>query len=299
VLVLLYPTHPDLLEYDEKVIRYNQAKAESIARICNVLFEKLKVTTFEYCHFFDNGTCLYVSTNPEWHEHYIRDYIRQPFIKGHLQQIFNEKTRFHRWDVSPHLPKEENLAQFISDRRRFGLWHDFTLYEHHDHSLEAWSFSTSESNYALVNFYHNNLDIITRFIMYFRQEATEVITISSSDKMINVAKENLFLRSDQAEIKINGAKESIIELFPIKKYSWDIFGRQVSLTRRELECMCHLSCGLGKKEVARQMGGIKARTVDTHENNIKNKTGIYRPDLLKKTFSKSILANLCTGDKLK
>ena len=68
----------------------------------------------------------------------------------------------------------------------------------------------------------------------------------------------------------------------LKKFSIKSTKGIINLTKREMECLKHLSKGFSVKEIAR-VEHLSPRTIETHITNVKHKTGCY---------SKSELVNL-------
>lgn len=293
MLVLLSLECDEAYVHDAKAVAYNKEHHGNIFNICKPLFENFEIRTFEYAHFFNNNACIYLSTHTEWHEYFIKNYARSTFILEHMRKVFNKGIQYHRWDTNHDLPLEKETAEFITNRRKFNLWHDFTIYEHYQDSLVSFTFSTTENNYHINNFYINNIKLLTQFIMYFYQKAASIIKPPPTLKSLNCQK-YLFYDCMPLETNNNNSQEEFThDALPTTEYRWVLSEREIYLTPKELACMCYLTKGQSKEETAFQMGKISSRTVDTHEYNIKNKAGIRNRNKLRKEFAQSILYKLC------
>ena len=153
MMIILNPSHPKAKEYSKKALEYNEGVSEDLLRLCEPLF-KLGFCAFEYTHFFQNSTCLYLSTHKEWSKHYVENYANSAFIKNHINKIFKNGNKCDYSNINGDFSKEK--TQFLSARCKFGLCINYTRYIHYEtSSIESWSFFMSKDDNKLINFLIN------------------------------------------------------------------------------------------------------------------------------------------------
>lgn len=284
--------HNSVLEKSiQNAIQYNYKIQNFIQKICKPLF-KFNLTIFEYSHFDETGAQFYLSTHPEWHEFYLKNYARSIFILNHLKRIISEKKQYHIWNTGFPIPENSDLFEFINARSQFSMWNDFTIYQHSKNSLESWSFATKEKNDVQLNFYLNNFRYLERFIMFFKQQFSDVIQ-DTSPARIAILNESFSL-FNEASIQNSLCKtknKEFLEEIQLKKIRLDTPKGPIYLSCREMQCLALRSRGKKAKEIARILK-IDARTVEVYFRNIKQKSLNQPISLLLDIFSESPFRNL-------
>jgi len=169
----------------------------------------------------------------------------------------------------------------------FGIWHGFDIHYRLEDSVETWAFCTSADREKINNFYLNNLKLFHAFCLHFREKAA--FLLETNDKKHLATFKNSFDISFQP---LGFPVENGITLpFSIlhEGYSLRTLNGPVKLSKREIECLFHLSQGKSIKEIGRLLN-ISPRTVETYILSSKRKTGYHnkadltdclRNDLLK------------------
>lgn len=154
--------------------------------------------------------------------------------------------------------------------------------------LELWWFSRNRSkdnNKEENGFYLRNTDVLTKFILYFKQYSSSFL--------------DHFNKKDFA-IFNKGFDFSTAEFLPEEYYAVSHFlqdlshkalninGSFIKFSSREIECLNNLCFGKTSKEIAKTLN-ISPRTVESHINKIKLKTGYYSKSDLIKLFQDSFL----------
>lgn len=160
---------------NNSALRYNEASASIISKICEPLFTNFGITIVVYSHFFNNGSYLDICTDAKWQQHYIAHFAAHSFIAEYTNSIFQTSTQYVLWDNNVDAIENDTQRKFIIDSCSFDIWHGFSIYKHHKDSLEAWHFATTRNNPQIVNFYINHLDLLNRFILYFQDKAASFL----------------------------------------------------------------------------------------------------------------------------
>jgi DNA-binding CsgD family transcriptional regulator len=271
-------------------LQFNASIENILLKICDPLFSNFNLTYFEYAHFLNDGTYLNFSTHLQWHQHYIEHFGSSTFVKTYVHQIYDNQTKYALWDNRPNIGREKVFSQFISDSCAYNIWHGFSIYEKHEASLEAYHFATSSENYEAINFYINRLDLLYHFILYFKDKADKLIDISDSSKLIALHDKSPLNRPEKYVLKEQKIKDFVLQT-AAKKFSLNLTHGAILISKREAECVLHLSANKTIKEIARSMD-ISPRTVESYLDNVKKKSNCSNKAELVNLFEKNSLQYL-------
>lgn len=172
--------------------------------------------------------------------------------------------------------KESN--EFWKDTRdNFNIGNGITIEKNGSHYKELFYFSAHKDNYDINNFYLNNLDLLNKFIFYFKDKASKTINRFESRKM-NVPSyyRNLIQPMQQDKTPtLDGLKEAFNEELNIDKYYLGDEFQDRYLTKRELECIKWVAYGRAQVDIAKTLG-ISQKTVETHISNVKAKLNCFK-----------------------
>jgi len=160
---------------------------------------------------------------------------------------------------------------------------------------EFFHFGSDIQNETILNFYFNNLDLLNRFISYFKEKTLTIIN-QAPRFQIPAATDSTLLNQIQARIlplDIYNSKNSSIEEFiqntAMKHYYLTVDNRDIRLSKREVDCLRLLTLDDTAEANADQLF-ISRRTVEKHINNIKYKIGCHtKHGLISKILEKNIL----------
>ena len=161
------------------------------------------------------------------------------------------------------------LLDFIT---HYDIYGGISFFQRKIDYVECWSFFISNYYEQPELFLLNNINFLKQFILYFNQNNKDLINNSIMNKLLlsKVAEEYL-TTIIQSTI---GAKKKFEEL-NIKRYKIydEYLKNDIVPSKREIECLYNLSIGKSIKEVSTALG-ISDRTIETHFNNIKIKSGL-------------------------
>lgn len=273
---------------DWNVIDYNNKILPQHLEICKPLFDK-NISVFEYNCYFEDGTGIYLSTDPEWHRYYLQNYARSLLMREHIQKMCAYKTKYHIWDTSPGYPKSEPLKVYIKDRRNFNMKYDFTIYLHYPGSIKSFNFSTTEDHPQLLIYCVNNIPALMIFIDEFEKYLSNIYREMGMQKL-TITTILPFLKNN-FDPKIKG-------------FRLDTPKGIVELTPREIHCLSYLSKGKSYKEIAELMrvdlnrDKFSPRTVESYVKSIKDKAQGLGLSQLIDLFLNSPLCNILFSELL-
>lgn len=225
---------------------------------------------FTYLRNYNDGSQIYLCSNPQW----TLDYYTKALYKSSLfeQRPDAYQDGFISWPAA-----QKNLAVFKHGREFYQSIDGITYTEQHNNYREFFFFSCDKDNFVST-FAANNIEILNRFILYFKAEA-ELLLKKAEKHTITLP--NRFTDFDYPSNEVDSfiyktysmvdAKKEFYNQTRIQKYRFEKGALDgIKLSNQELECIAHLLNYKTIKEIAKKMS-ISPRTVETYLNNIKIK----------------------------
>ena len=261
---------------------YNNAAAPIINNICEEFFLNFGLTTFVYIRIFNDGRYLLLSNHTDWAKYWFQNIqtIKNTTFQSELQNVPKKEPFYFLWDTA----SDGKLMHVHND---FGMWHGFDIDFRLEDSVEVWSFSASADREQINSFYLNNFKLFHRICLYFREKSFSYLKINDKNKLA-FFKEDIDISFNSSLIKSEEANIFFSNLLP-DKYSLKTKNGHTNLSKRELECLIHLSHGKTAKEIGKILH-ISPRTVESYILSTKDKTGLN---------NKSELLDLIRNDTLK
>lgn len=249
-------------------IKQNHILFESendISEICKSLFDFLKIGYFHFRRTFQDGSYFVLTTNSSWPLYFIKNKI--PIKTPVTQQFFNSKSYFCLWQGN--IP-DETLSVA---KNYYGIKNAIAMVERNETYFDSYSFG-AKKNENTCDFYINNIDSFVKFIPFFHEKAS--VLIKEANKQLIVPSSSLKDVSLQKIMNLNSCneKENFMSSITLSKSCFKTSSGFIMLTKREVECLHHLSRGKNRKEIGILIG-LSPRTVDTHLEKAKNKLGCF------------------------
>lgn len=207
------------------------------------------LSSFVYVKNFNDGSEIRLSNQPKWlryfyeHELYKNSLFERPpseFVKARLVWA----------GLTVHTP-------ILEKAREFDIDHGITFVEPCVDGCEFFFIGTQVKRTDVMSKYLAHIDLLERFLDYFREKAKPLIEEALRHKLTIPGK---FEMAPKVFCSENLDRSQFLsELNPIK------------FTARELECMRLLAKGYTLKIIAKELA-ISTRTVETHLNHVKDKT---------------------------
>jgi DNA-binding CsgD family transcriptional regulator len=251
---------------------------EEIKQICKPLEEHFGLTSFVYRKNYTDGTEINIANQPEWVEHFYsnNDLLKKSVFDKHPD---NYQSGFVLWS------QLEGHQEILARAKAFHIDHGVTIVKKVADGVELCYFGTRESNPEVVNYYLNNIDLLERFILYFKAQAAEVIKSAERQKIIVL--ENKYelvdiLEKDIEAIRPSITREDFIKATQLKKYHLDGEFHGIVLTAREMDVIRCLLKGMTSEETGKDIF-LSARTVEDYLAEIRAKFDVKnKSQLIKK-----------------
>ena len=254
---------------------------QEVLSICKPLYELLEVTYFNYVKLFPNGARSVLTDRTD----FITQYYSNPELFTTKAVLNMEGLTTDKVFLSCEF--RDQLSYQIA-RNEFDIDNGLTIIQPVDDYLELYYFGTKKENYAHVETYKNNIDLFYRFIIFFKEQAKDLMDQADEDRFFLPG-----LSEDKPQSRLEDNIASIRQIFlaatkPSKIVTKDFNAYPVALTYREAEVMYYLSKFATAKAVANHLD-ISYRTVETHLSNIKEKLGYKKKGELLRSLQNSPL----------
>lgn len=235
---------------------YFLTSSAEVDAIIQPLKDHLGITSFVYQKNFLDGSEIRLSNQPQWVKYYYEKQLYKYSIFEHAPNQY-QKSRL----LWASLPQHQTV---LSKAKKFNIDHGITFVEPQADGCEFFFIGTTPQNPEVMSHYLNQLDVLEKFLIYFKEKTAPLI-----DK----AKQNKILLID----KINN-NAPVFDETP--KFDRDAFLSRLNLkenpnfSAREWDCVKLLIQGYTFKMIARTLN-ISARTVETHVEHIKQKSNCH------------------------
>lgn len=237
--------------------------AEDLSQICRPI-EKLGIQYFAHVQIDQDNQFSAIGMKPE----FARLYLEKSYYNYDIHQAKNHAERSYiLWDI---VELDKQSLALKEDCQGHNIHHLFTIVQQGTKNKEYFHFATEANLPSINNSYLQNLDILNRFILYFKDKI-------SSHKQLAQSHSYKFRISDQsanfyANTESSFDPDDLIENLSLNRIAFNDKGGY--LTHREFECLHWLSMAKTIDQIAILLN-ITPRTVNAHIANIKDKTGCY------------------------
>ncbi|SRR5579883_50100 len=235
--------------------------AKDIYNLCLPL-QRLGITYFTYLKKFTDGSQIYLSNSGQW----IEDYFKLELYKTSLFEDSPDSynSGYFIW------PKEDHSPVFLHARDYFNSDNGITIIEKNINYCEFYFFSGPVKATWLNNFYLNNIDLLKKFIIFFKSEGGRILRKSEKNRLHIHNASNLKSHDHFPNLKNerNVRNEFLSEINAMDIISQDKIS--IKLSSREKEVAQNILMGKTAQRIADQLV-ISRKTVERHIENIKNK----------------------------
>lgn len=219
-------------------------------------FQKFGITHFGNIRFFKNNTAHRIANNISWTNIFFENKFYNAIDLDYFQNLTMNHSYYRVLFGEPLTKHDKALYEF-------GLWNFLLIYKKSPAHLDYWFFSGKPNDCKVIDFYLNNLQNLNDFISLFEISNQDIFSVANKRNTYS-PEGNSGIFSAQSSIK-----SLIISTENIETNKTFI---DVSFSQREQDCLFYISKGRSMKETAAYLG-ISPRTVETHINNMKKKTG--------------------------
>lgn len=147
--------------------------------------------------------------------------------------------------------------EFLRKTIEFDFCNVFSISHYTNEVFESACFGTHHENMSIVNSYLNNVSTLQKFISYYKNTTENLIAFSDKPKLE---------RADRVVPETSFSQQTDKNSDSYLKFGFE-------LSKRQWECLQHLSTGKSAKEIGNSLE-ISCRTVESYITIIKAKLGI-------------------------
>ena len=207
---------------------------------------------FNYFKTYHDGSQIRLSNTPEWLKHYLSQELYLHSIFESAPNKYN-KSKLLWSNIKSH-------KKIIVDAASFGILNGITLIEPVVDGCEFYFLGTSQNSQMVVDSYVNKLNLLDKFVLYFREQAKHLLNDLFKQRVLSLDR----MTNELTPTSIHNKKLDM-------HFLANLAG--LNFTDKEMECITFLLSGYSAKIIGEQMK-ISNRTVEAHINNIKNKLDI-------------------------
>lgn len=227
-----------------------------IVSICEPLMQCFNIHYFTYDKVYHDGSSIRLTTHGHWVEYY---YAKELYRKA----TFDKDPKHYRNGFA--LWQNLRREPVYSAAYEFDIDNGVTLIQAQSTSCEFFHFSGTPQQHYLNRFYIENINLLERFICYFKEKAALIIKLAESNR--------LYLPRESSEFNTLEEKQSLF-ISDIDHLNSDVtyknFILNSPLTPKEREVIHWLRKGKTALEISIILNQ-SVRTVEMHINHIKMK----------------------------
>jgi DNA-binding CsgD family transcriptional regulator len=238
----------------------------------NAIVKPLKdffgITSFVYQKNFLDGSEIRLTNQPHWVLFFFEKELYKTSVFEHTP------TQYQRgWVLWGNLAQHKTV---LGKAREFNIDHGITFIDPQADGCEFFFLGTTREHPEIVSRYLNHLDLLEKFLAYFKEKAAPLIKQAISNKIIIPEK---FIHTPTRLQQAKLDREAFLNV---------ISGNYLQkFTPREAECIKLLLRGYNFKMIAYELK-LSYRTVETHFDHIKQKTNCYTKAELVKYLSRAL-----------
>ena len=169
-------------------------------------------------------------------------------------------------------PKDDHSYVYVHGRDKFDSDNGITLINTSDKSVEFYFFSGPIKSQWLHNFYLNNLDLLEKFVLYFKDAAGKLIRKAEKNRII-LPKSSISVKSLENPLHacndVSNLRTDFLRDINFKE-PISVENGSVLLSNREREVAFNILQGKTALEIAEKLI-ISRKTVERHIENMKRK----------------------------
>lgn len=246
---------------------FSLTSSQDVGSICNPILESIGITYFNYLkiHHGDSSREL-LTNNAQWIDHFYKNELYKSVGAVDIEHLLPKG--YFLWSEL-----NGNDPIYSQGRETFNIDNGISFVIKRKDVTHLYIFGSTRDNTKINNFYIRNVDLLKRFILYFKDKGSSLISQAEKNRIYLPEKQII----DTSRLKQHQLSESDRKRFykktEIEKYYLLSEADDLYLTRKQAECVAYLVEGATAKQCAKALG-ISYRTVESYFNDIKNKISL-------------------------
>jgi DNA-binding CsgD family transcriptional regulator len=249
------------------IFTYNNI--EKVKQICAPL-ERFGLN-FCYEKIFKDGTFFILINHYSTFYHTFRDHkffdFDQQANKFYMSEVFSTLENHQKsllWPIELYRDPVKKLMY------SYGVGGGLSFFHNNMDAIETWNFISNKPPQEADAFLRAHSKILEQFIHYFNHHTKDLKDYHHHKLILPKLHEELIMWEDFHPTKDQTVLEFLQEIQISQYQCVGSDSKDITLTKREIECLYHLSLGKTIQEIA-LAADISPATVTYHVNNIKSK----------------------------
>lgn len=240
-----------------------------VKEICEPLFKNTPINFFEACRIYKNNEYSGFMSDGRWAEHYLKKDYKDSAIVHYQRDII--ECDHTLWATSSIFDVNKKAQELHKDCIEFNYKNGLSIIERYNDYTQFYHFASSDSSNFINTFFIDNIELLYKFILYFKEKCHGDKTLFAAYKQHSIMNPSTLNIQNNTQPNVN--LDNLNKQLLIKKLYLQSPDKEFYLSRREVECMSQMIMGKTAKEIARILN-ISYRTVQTHFDNVKERSGI-------------------------
>jgi DNA-binding CsgD family transcriptional regulator len=276
---------PILAENIDKYLA--QLDIEQIKKLCQPLYDHFCLTSFVYRKSYKDGTEINISNQPEWVKHFYTDkeLIKESTFDKHPDHY---KSGFVLWS------QLKGRQLILEHARQFNIDHGITIIHKVADGVELSYFGTKNECPDVVGKHINNIDLLERFILYFKEQACEIINKANKNRIVIPKKFEMVEAHarDLKTVKPEISRDDFLKATELHQFHFTRKCEGLTLSSTEIKIIEHLVKGMTSEEIGKAIFR-STRTVEDYIGQLREKFNVKtKSQLTQKLTSSEFVAYL-------
>ncbi len=250
------------------------SSSAEVDQICKPL-KKLGITYFSFVRSFKDGSHIRLANNPMWTQHY----YKKGFYNVVINQIRDADGNL-LWSCIDRYPLFQDASE------HFNVDNGTVMVMSVDDVVERYFFGGTRDNTQVNYIYLNKLDLLKRFIIYFKEMAAPLINKATETKIIIPP---VICNSEDENFYNDSVIQEFLDEIQVKKVCVRVQGQDIYITQNDAKILSLMKCGYSSKAISQEIG-LKQKTVEIYRDKLKEKLNQYsRSNLMAVANSNGLL----------
>lgn len=236
--------------------------ANEVAEICKPLFDQTPINYFCQARIYVNNDYGGLLSDKTWAYFYLKNDFQLLSVEP---QLASQGCSPIFWNLNNFKPTCKKTQKLVDACVLFQHACGVMFIIEYEEYKEVFLFSTAHDVNNTDPYLAQNINLLMKFILYFKENI-------NNNKKLAMALSKRYHNEILIPEALSVQNKEIVD-FKIKKYYLGEFFPHIAFSKREAECLKYLHRGKSAKEIGRLLK-LSHRTIETHINNIKEKTQI-------------------------
>lgn len=259
---------------------FSLTSSKDVGDICSPSLSSIGITYFNYIKIYHNDSSRELLTNnASWIDHFYKNSLYKSAGAVDIEHLLPKG--YFLWSE---LNSDDPV--YAQGRDSFNIDNGASFVIKREDVTYLYIFASTKENDSINNFYTRNIDLFKRFMLYFNDRASSLISEASKNKIYLPEKQIISPEKIKRHQLADSDREEFYQKTDIDRFYLLSESDDLYLTKKQAQCVAYFIEGATAKQCAKAMN-ISHRTVEGYLNDIKEKVF----ELMGLSFTKEELIN--------